>query len=197
MLWLLPLRVSGNRGVAAAAGELTILEAYGCVVESVIKESIRVKYESIHALIKMNLGFSEWIESTWGPLESILIPLETRSLCQDSKESILSLPESILVSKYSKKCISKLLTCGRHHRSDVYVSQSDSGGLRANVPTYNNSGLSGVVHDRGSLDQRPGVQVAWLGHEDGFGGPRSWSELVIRTGYGNVLNTEDALSESW
>ncbi|MED6201390.1 hypothetical protein PIB30_094454 [Stylosanthes scabra] len=38
---------------------------------------------------------------------------------------------------------------GRHHRSDVYVSRSDSGGLRADDPAYDNSGLSGVVHDRG------------------------------------------------
>ncbi|MED6226365.1 hypothetical protein PIB30_102980 [Stylosanthes scabra] len=38
--------------------------------------------------------------------------------------------------------------CGRHHRSDVYVSRSDSGGLRA----YDNSGLSGVVHDRGVFE---------------------------------------------
>ncbi|MED6149413.1 hypothetical protein PIB30_062189 [Stylosanthes scabra] len=39
--------------------------------------------------------------------------------------------------------------CGRHHRSDVYVSRSDSGSMRANVPAYDNSGLSGAVHDRG------------------------------------------------
>ncbi|MED6141566.1 hypothetical protein PIB30_104738, partial [Stylosanthes scabra] len=38
---------------------------------------------------------------------------------------------------------------GRHHRSDVYVSRSDSGGLRADVPAYDNSGLLDVVHDRG------------------------------------------------
>ncbi|MED6127833.1 hypothetical protein PIB30_091924 [Stylosanthes scabra] len=41
--------------------------------------------------------------------------------------------------------------CGRRHRSDVYVSRSDRGGLRANVPTYDNSGLSDVVHDVGGL----------------------------------------------
>ncbi|MED6173983.1 hypothetical protein PIB30_064723 [Stylosanthes scabra] len=40
---------------------------------------------------------------------------------------------------------------GRHHWSDVYVSRSDSGGLRANVSAYDNSGLSDVVHDVGGL----------------------------------------------
>ncbi|MED6129824.1 hypothetical protein PIB30_111830 [Stylosanthes scabra] len=40
----------------------------------------------------------------------------------------------------------------KRHRSDVYVSRSDRGGLWADVPAYDNSGLSGVVHDRGSSD---------------------------------------------
>ncbi|MED6188867.1 hypothetical protein PIB30_090038 [Stylosanthes scabra] len=41
---------------------------------------------------------------------------------------------------------------GRYHRSDIYVSRSESGGLWVNVPAYDNSGLSGIVHDRGPSD---------------------------------------------
>ncbi|MED6200449.1 hypothetical protein PIB30_085214 [Stylosanthes scabra] len=64
-----------------------------------------------------------------------------RFICAQRARVTLKLPESILV-----------LLGGRHHLSDVYVSRSDSGGLRADVPAYDNSGLSDVVHDKGSLD---------------------------------------------
>ncbi|MED6177290.1 hypothetical protein PIB30_096764, partial [Stylosanthes scabra] len=40
---------------------------------------------------------------------------------------------------------------GRRRWSDVYVSRSDRGGLRDNVPDYDNSRLSDVGHDVGGL----------------------------------------------
>ncbi|MED6211543.1 hypothetical protein PIB30_074768 [Stylosanthes scabra] len=86
------------------------------------------------------LTISEWLESTRGLLESIHNPPEMRSLQHDSSNMTPGNRFSAFQNRF----------CGRRHRSDVYVSRSDRGGLRADDPTYDNSWLSGVVHDRGA-----------------------------------------------
>ncbi|MED6211468.1 hypothetical protein PIB30_073885 [Stylosanthes scabra] len=67
----------------------------------------------------------------------------------DSQPSGIDSATPYLNTNVIYKRVKWLPLSGRHHRSDVYVSRSDSGGLRADIPAYDNSGLSSVVHDRG------------------------------------------------